>query len=189
MLLGALFLRELLEAAPALQFVEASVSIHRHNHHLARAVLRNEPPFQALRLRQVRLDDSIADFIALRSCARHAPLEELYIGFAELNTAAAMGAVVDACIALRLRSLEIAWCRIVPAVVPELTRLIAAGSLRSLTVQCCHGGMFGEAHEFTRLFVAAVRASAMTKLRLEALGHAIPESVVRAATLIKARQS
>ena len=101
----------------------------------------------------------------------------------ELDTAAAMGAVVDACISLRLRSLKMFTCRVAPATLPELTRLIDAGVLRELTLNVYDS--FDEA-ESTRLFVAAVRASAMTKL--EILEYVSPKIVVDAAAFINARQ-
>lgn len=66
---------------------------------------------------------------------------------------------------------------------PELTRLIDAGVLRELTLNVYDS--FDEA-ESTRLFVAAVRASAMTKL--EILEYVSPKIVVDAAAFINARQ-
>ena len=101
-----------------------------------------------------------------------------------------MGALVDACIALRLRSLKLELCRAVPAALPELTRLIAAGALRELKMSDIGGrvDVFDEAHdESTGLFVAAAQASAMTKLKLIGLMD-VPENVVEAAAYINARQ-
>ena len=97
-----------------------------------------------------------------------------------------MGAVVDACIALRLRTMTLQVCCIVPAALPELTRLIVAGALRELQVVNNRVEMFGEAHDSTRLFVAAVRASAMTRLCLNNVG-VLQVDVVEAAAFINAR--
>ena len=111
----------------------------------------------------------------------HASLDELDLHFAALDTTAAMGALVDACIPLRLRRLDIFYCRVTPAVLPELTRLFAAGALRVLTVHDC---VF-DTYESTRLFVTAVRASAMTGLRFNR-SRAVPENVVEVAAFINA---
>ena len=102
-----------------------------------------------------------------------------------------MGAVVDACIALRLCKLDLQMCRAVPAALPELTRLIAAGALRELEIfdNCGRFDIFDEPHDDASegLFVAALQASAMTTLRLNGVLGA-PESVVEAAVFINARQ-
>ena len=181
-------MRALLEAGPALQLL--ALSVETRDHQVARAMLRNEPPFQALRLRRLAnvlaLQTTVA-VVAFSSDLRcHASLEDLALWDAALNTAAAMGAVVDACIALRVRKLWLSHCRVVPAVLPELARLVAARALRELIVY--NGGvtLFVEDHESTRLFVAAVRVSAMTKLQLYGLGT-IPDNVVEAAAFINAR--
>ena len=93
-----------------------------------------------------------------------------------------MGAFVDACIALRLRKLQLAFCRVVPAVLPQLTRLVAAGTLRELLV-LNDVAMFDVGHESTRLFAAAVRASVMTCISFFNSG-VLPENVVEAAAFI-----
>ena len=185
---------ELIQAATALSHLQLSVVIddNEDDRQVARAMLRNEPPFQVPQLRELsvrRRVDNPADLVAFCSDLRcHASLEGLCLSSAALDTAAAMGAVVDACIALRLRSLGLQWCHVIPAVLPELIRLIAAGALRWLIVRKIgEDEMFDETHESTRLFVAAVRASAMTRLQLEGFG-VLPESVVEAAAFINARQ-
>lgn len=106
---------------------------------VARAMLRNEQPFQALRLKRLYMAEGQLDnptvAIAFNSDLRcHASLEELSLCDAALDTAAAFGAFVDACIAVRLRTLELAWCHYPPSALPQLTRLIAAGALRELNV-------------------------------------------------------
>ena len=86
--------------------------------------------------------------------------------------------------------MKLIFCRVDPAALPELTRLIAAGWLREL--QVINGGVhvFDEAHETTRLFVAAVRASAMKKLHIAARWALVelPKNVVAAAAFINTRQ-
>ena len=182
--------RWLLEAAPALQLLELSVVIA--DRQVARDMLRNEPPFQALRLQRLttlRGLQTTVDVVAFSSELRcHASLEYLFFWRAALDPTAAMGAVVDACIALRLRGLMLRMCRVMPASLSELTRLIDAGALRELIVQNGIAAMFEAGHESTRLFVAAVRASAMTKLQLSTFVAEVPESVVEAAAFINARR-
>ena len=117
----------------------------------------------------------------------HASLEGL-LHAAALDTADAMGAVVDACIALRLFRLELVHCRVVPATLPQLSRLIAAGALRQLEMHNAGVAIFDGTHESTRLFVAVVRASAMTALRLVNWGD-LPANVVEAAEFINVRSS
>ena len=181
--------RMLLEAAPALQCFEASVIIR--DRQVARNMLRNEPPFQALWLQKLYIDrrmDATADVVAFSSDLRsYASLKKLILFDVDLHTAAAMGAVADACIAVGLRALRLSDCRVVPAVLPELTRLVAAGLLRELVVSNDSVEMFDEAHESTRLFVAAVRASAMTRLWLNNVG-VLPVNVAEVATFTNTRR-
>ena len=95
-----------------------------------------------------------------------------------------MRAVVDACIALSPRSLKVYFCGLTPTALPELTRLIDAGALRELILN--EYSAFDEA-ESTRLFVAAVRAPAMTKLEIFSI-YAMQKIVVEAAAFINARR-
>ena len=186
--------RLLVEAGVALQSLEVSL-FTTQAHHVTRVMLRNEPPYQALRMRELTIlrgittVNSTEQVIAFCSdLRRHASLEHLQLDVVALNTAVKMGAFADACISLRLRSLNISSCIIGPDAVPELTRLVAAGALRHLRVDNdIRWQVFDEAHESTRLFVAAVRASAMTALLLEHFGN-LPESVVEVAAFINARQ-
>ena len=142
----------LLKAGPALKILEGTLSMNCDQH--SRAMLRNEPPFQPLRLRSLHLMCP-SDAIALSSDLRcHTWLEKLRLFSAALNTAAAMGAIADACIALRLRGLELVNCHVAPAGLPELARLVAAGALRELVVDNYGAEMIAdEADESTGLFV------------------------------------
>ena len=183
--------RVLLEASPAILLLQTSVMMHRGEFQLACAMLRNEPPFQALRLRRLLITDGVEESTADIFCSDlrgHTSLTELTLYYAALNTDAAMGAVVDACVALRLRRFELRWSRVLPAAVPQLTRLVAAGMLRELCVSNDGVEIFDDAHEEpTRLFVAAVRASALTSLELHFVG-VLPETVVEAAAFINTRR-
>ena len=180
--------RTLITTAPSLSLLEAAIMLC-HDRQLARAMLRNEPPFQALRVRRLLFwcfTPGVENaFFSDLSC--HASLEDVSLWRLLLGTVAAMGALVDACIKIRLSKLILSVCDVVPAVLPELTRLIAAGAIRELSVYNANTEMFDEAHESTRLFVAAVRASPLTKLQLDNLGGA-PANVVEAAAFINTRQ-
>ena len=74
-----------------------------------------------------------------------------------------------------------------PAALPELTRLIAAGALQELMVRNNDVEMFDKANEATRLFATAVRASAMQRLLLSQTG-VFPEIVREAAAFIHTLQ-
>ena len=184
--------RALLEAPhPLLKLLTISMYIDS-DHEVACAILRNEPPFQAVRLRRLGIHHELrerAAVITLCSGIRfHASLEDVTFSGAVLETAAAMVPVVDACILLRLRKFMLVGCRVAPATLPELTRLIAAGALRDL---CVHNfgdvQMFDQAdEESTQIFVAVLQASAMTRLRLVGLGD-LPRRVVEAAAFINER--
>ena len=180
--------RALLKGAPSLKMLELRVSIGR-DAQVARAMLRNEPPFQALRSRGLRMYrgfDTPADVVLFCSDVRcHASLEELRLHDAALSTAVSTGAVVDACIALGVRILHLMECGFVPAALPELTRLIAAGALRELFM-LQYGVRLFEHHGATLRFVAALRASAMTRLRIVGNGF-VPKNIVDAEAFINAR--
>ena len=190
-------------AAPrAMQLLELSLDIGgiSDDYQPPCALLRNEAPFQAVRLVRLHVRRNLfrrnltdtADVLAFISDLRHrASLDFLDLYGVMVDTPAVMGAFVDACIAIRLRSLQLGDCRVVPAVLPELTRLIAVGALQMLFVSDsdidkAHVQMFDAAHESTWHFVAAVRASDMTRLVLDGMGVQ-PESVVEAAAMINAR--
>ena len=124
---------ELLRAAPRQCVVEADVSVL--DEHAGR-MLRNEEPFQALRLRRLQLftrlvaPDPIAAWAA--ELAAHASLRELSLWSARN---ADLDAVVDAALTLRLRKLELMGCNVRPAHAVSLSRLLRCGALCELTVR------------------------------------------------------
>ena len=186
------YLHELLETAPKLQLLEASALEIDDNVPLksARAILRNEPPYQALRLRRF-IGHGLARAYFLDFCLDlrcHASIAELQLYSVPLGTDVAMGAIVDACIALHLRVLSIYFDgrEFAPATLSELARLVFAGYLRELEVNAGNYYLFEEDEELTQLFVAAVNASAMTRLQLWETGD-WPMAVVEAMVFINAR--
>ena len=180
--------RYLLEAAPALSLLQTTVAVDQ-NHRVACDMMRNEPPFQAVQLQRLILFNCVettADVEAFSLSMRsHASLEELSLFGGKMDTGATMGAVADACIILKIRKLELSACLVAPVTLLELTRLIAAGVLREL-LMTLNLLIFDEAEESTRLFVAAVRASAMTRLQLRGLRD-LPDTVADVVAFIKAR--
>jgi hypothetical protein len=108
----------------------------------ARRMLRNEPPFQPLRLRVLRVhfDEGVADeneasVVALAAdLAAHASLQRVELVSAPINTLTALDAVVDAALALQIVSLRFITCRMLPASAPALARLLGGDALKTLYV-------------------------------------------------------
>ena len=106
------------EAAVAARYVDANI-LHSHAH----PVLRNTPPFHALRVRVLHIVGAgmeatdaaafAADLVA------HPSLQELTLSSASLDTFAAVDAVVDAALALRLTKLVLAGCRMGRRLLPR----------------------------------------------------------------------
>lgn len=141
--------RAVLAAAPNLQHFELGI-LCCEDVQEARMMLRNEAPFGALRLRDIHIYDvtgwtggqaGVTSFCA--DLRRHASLEELGLVCAPVHTAESMGALVDTCISLRLRSVRLVRCLLTRAVLPALTRLVAASALR----ECASRKMFSRMKE------------------------------------------
>lgn len=129
----------------------------------ARCFLRNEPPCGALQMREIFVDDA-ASLNRLASvqafCAdlrKHTSIKGLFICDAEIHTAPMMRALVDAAIALQLECVNFYDCGCTPDTVPELTRLVSAGSVRKLHID--NDDELFKAGANTNQFCAAVRAS------------------------------
>jgi hypothetical protein len=144
-------LEELLRAAPRLQICNAHVGCKLHE---ARAVLRNEPPFGALRAHELHVfclhcqglaDEELQEgnepalraekaLLSLAADVRqHAPLRELHVWLAWLAEASALDALVDTALAMRLSAFSIDDCRVLPNCATALVRLLAGGASSSLT--------------------------------------------------------
>ena len=150
-----------LNAAPRQCVVEAEVSVAVAD--AGRMLLRNEPPFQALRMRSFEVNGyhgmPAADASALALLLpAHPSLRELALLGTTLDTFAALDAVVDAALALRLSKLELSSCSIGPESAVALPRLLRGDALRELSV---HG------HDFTQLGApaAALLADALRSNR------------------------
>jgi hypothetical protein len=119
----------LLRAAPQLRTLEADVDCETAAE--AHRVLRNEPPFGPLCVRQFRISAYAAtadEVLALAAdLAAHAWLTGVSLSGAPLDAPAALDAVVDAALARRLSSVTLHSCGLAPASVPALARLIGGG--------------------------------------------------------------
>jgi hypothetical protein len=130
-------LEALLRGAPLLRTLHADVEYGYGAG--ARRLLRNEPPFEALRVRRLLTAFVGGATLELAAdltthAAAHASLEELCLNHAPLHAAAALEAVVQAALACRLRRLELLVCRLSPASAPALTRLLGGTALTTLRI-------------------------------------------------------
>ena len=128
-------LATLLRTAPRQCVVEADISVHIMN---AGALLCNSPPFEALRLRSLRVGGSsmtVTGVAALAvQLAAHLSLRELVLVLVPLRTCAALDALVDAALALRLTKLVLSSCDVGPASAVALPRLLRGEALGELTL-------------------------------------------------------
>jgi hypothetical protein len=123
----------LLRAAPRLRVLSADVQDVQTVH--ARAMLRNEAPFEALRVCRtlspfMESEDEVIAFAA--DVVAHPPLQQLYMVVAPLNTSAALDAVVDAVIVRKIRTLTLIQCDLSTASTPALVRLLGSRALTTL---------------------------------------------------------
>ncbi len=112
--------------------VDAGVSVAH-----ARRMLRNEAPFQPLRVRTLLVafpvDADEASALALAAdLAAHASLKRVRLENAPLHSLLALDAVVDAALALQMQAVNFCGCRISPASAPALARLLGGGALTEL---------------------------------------------------------
>ncbi len=153
--------KKLLLAAPGLRACDAAVCTSKAG--VARAVLRADPPFGALRLHCLSVGDDYdgdvrfeADAVLglaadLRSCTF---IRELNLRSAALDEPAVSEALVDAALACRLQSLQLECCRLHPAVAPALARLLGGGALAELEID-------GQCHPLLDAPTTAVLANAL----------------------------
>jgi hypothetical protein len=131
----------LLQAAPQLTACHADVPC-RSSVAVARRMLRNEPPFQPLRLRALGIDfqgeadaDDASAVLALAAdMAAHASLKRVCLCETSMLSLAALNAVLDAARACQLVSLTFWDFRVSPASARALVRLLGSGALTELTI-------------------------------------------------------
>ena len=158
------WLETLMRAAPLQCVVEAGLTTVRA---YPGSVLRNEPPFQNLRLHGLsfsRVADA-AEMISLAAdMAAHTSLRTLELYSAPLETFAALDALVDAALALRLTKLQLEECHMTPASAVALSRLLHGDALRELDVNYCGGGQAFQ-EELLDAHAAALLADALRNNR------------------------
>ena len=157
-------------AAEVEQIVEAAplsvccLNARTYNVELACRYLRNEPPYEQLRLTGLFVPCggqlSLESLEALcTDLLKHPSLTHIGISNASLGTAAAMRVFVNAVITSRVTILSLVACGCTRACVPELTRLVSAGVVRTMVLNNGDVQLF-EAGADTDQFCAAARASA-----------------------------
>jgi hypothetical protein len=141
--LNALRIEQLVEAAPQLTACHADVLSTHNGVDDARRMLRNEPPFQQLRLRALcvefehgadEADEEESALAFAADMAAHASLKRVQLRHAELHTLVALDAVVDAALACQINSLQSWSCGLTPASAPALARLLGGGTLTELCI-------------------------------------------------------
>ena len=142
----------LCRAAPRRCMLDADLTMRANllvrGHKACTPLLRNEPPFQAVRVRHLTLHATgmlAADVPALASdLAAHTLLNELVIYGGPLNDFASLDAVVDAALALRLSMLQIHSGRIGPETAVALARLLRSDTLLTLHLSNCQVPLLDE---------------------------------------------
>jgi hypothetical protein len=132
-------LEALLRGAPLLRTLHADL---RCSVAEARRFLRNEPPFEALRVRQLHVSGFAGDEVATLALAAdvtahataHGSVSEVYFVGAPLGAAAALDAVVEAALTCRLRRVKLLACDLSPASAPALARLLGGSALTALEI-------------------------------------------------------
>jgi hypothetical protein len=170
--LGADRVEQLLQAAPQLTACHAEV-LGDSSVTDVRRMLRNEPPFQALRLHALRINfrgdtDEASALAFVADLAALAPsLKRMELGNAPLHTLAALDAVVDVALACAFESVRFVACRLSPAVVPALVRLLGSGTLTELHI-LQHGQQPLDGSASTLLGATLRANSTLTSLSLNA---------------------
>ena len=162
-------LETLLRAAPRQCVVEADAFVDRR----PRTMLRNEPPFQALRLRWLRINGArmrANDVVALAAeLAAHSSLRKLTLRDMSLNTLTAPDAIVDAALTLRLNVLVLNTCRMEATSAVALSRLLRCTLvLRELAVLNVRGVLL-DTHAVTLLADALRGNRTLTSLHMYAI--------------------
>jgi hypothetical protein len=159
----------LLVAAAQLNIFVTDLYCNRTDVQAARRALRNEAPFEPLRVRHLSAyleNEDAAGVVALAAdVATHASLVELELGHPPLGTAAALDAVVDAALARRMQTVRLDRCGFSPAFTPALARLLGGDALT--TLKCSRMDLLNNVPA-ARVLAAALRAnSTLTSLALE----------------------
>jgi hypothetical protein len=135
-------LAPLLRAGPALRTLSAAAECVLEE---ASALLRNEPPYGALRLQKLEvwaadLGNTGKPLLGIAAAlATHTSLRELKLIVAQLESAAICEALVDALVAAGVSSLALERCYLYAATASALARLLSSNTLTELRIDDCHG--------------------------------------------------
>ena len=159
-------LRELCRSAPNLTLFESDVSCSSDE---VNTLLLKQEPFSNLQLTQLCVNAALTDDGSVSSFAKQLvahghTLTELILCDAPLHTAAAMGAIVESSVSLRLSKLLLVGCGASPVTLLALTRLVAAGWLHNLGIINRDILLFDEGMDTTRIFCDAVRRASSLRL-------------------------
>jgi hypothetical protein len=108
----------------------------------SRRMLRNEPPFERLRLRGLCVNferNGAAAAALVADIAAHASLKSLFLANAALSTIAALDPVVDALLACSVPSVTFLECRLMPETLPAVARLLGSTALTDLSIHVLIG--------------------------------------------------
>jgi hypothetical protein len=173
--LNAKDISALLAVATQLQVLDVEAGVNLGDD--ARRMLRGEPPFGPLRLRNVSVsfmdrEYNEAIFLAcLADVASHTWTTGLQIYDAWLDNPVALDAVVDLALARRFTAVSLRHCWLSPASVPALARLLGSSALTELVLRSSN---YGGPQPFEDVDTAAQLAAALransTLQRLELHG-------------------
>ena len=132
-------------AAPRLQLFQADTVASVDD---AVRMLRNQAPFGALRVRNLQVEHDTADEADIHELAAamqgHASLRKLVLVGFRFNVPAELDAVAAAAVACRLQRMGLMQCRLSPASVPALARVIRGGVLTSVFIDNDHHQLLDE---------------------------------------------
>jgi hypothetical protein len=165
--------QQLIAAAPQLRVFATVLVCEDVELQAARAALRNEAPFAALRVRHLYVDfpegdEDAAGVVAFAAdVAAHESLTGLFLEEAPLHVPAALDAVVDAALARRLHIVSLRNSHLTPASMPALVRLLSSDALT--TLKCSRMDLLDA--PAASMLAAALRAnSRLTSLTLNYAG-------------------
>lgn len=168
-------LRALLNAVPAISLLSCGVHLSLAELEVTLPMLRNTPQYDPLRITSVLLsnyhagEDGLEDDLSVFcvAAALHSPLTNLYLNAIPLDDAA-LQMVVDLAVSKPLSRLVLWNNQLGPESLPQVTRLLSAGSLSALTLADCVA-LFQIEGE-TTAFCNALRSAKLRTLKLKNTG-------------------
>jgi len=165
---NTLGIERLLAAAPRLRLLECGAVLYGEDAQGPLPRLLSEPQFAPLRLRSLKIDAENVqpppDVPALAAWAlTHASLKRLDLVHVLLDSEPALATVADLAIS-QLQCLTLISCRLSPASLPAMTRMLASASLTILRISMEHIPLLVGAA--VPAFCTALRASRLVTLQL-----------------------